>query len=148
ALAATHNNPARLRGHLKRRPDGSFAPIPSEQLVAEVSERLADLVARRGPRAVAAYLGSPGLEHQALGPMMIRFMGAIGSPNLFNNGTIDQPGLMMAPALHGGWAGGRMHPDTLDVFVLFGGNPVISKQYFPHDRKSTRLNSSHEKISY
>ncbi|MFA5548250.1 MAG: molybdopterin dinucleotide binding domain-containing protein [Porticoccaceae bacterium] len=133
ALAAMHNNPARLRGHLKRRPDGSFAPISSEQLVAEVSDRLADITARRGPRAVAAYLGSPGLEHQALGPMMIRFMGAIGSPNLFNNGTIDQPGLMMAPALHGGWAGGRMHPDTLDVFVLFGGNPVISKQYFPQN---------------
>ena len=131
ALAAMHNNPARLKSHLKRQPDGSFAPISSAQLVAEVSDRIADILARSGPRAVAAYLGSPGLEHQALGLMMTRFMGAIGSPNLFNNGTIDQPGLMIAPALHGSWAGGRMHPDTLDVFLLIGGNPVISKQYFP-----------------
>lgn len=130
ALTAMHNNPARLKTHLKRQPDGSFAPISSAQLVAEVSEKIAAIIADRGPRAVAAYLGSPGLDHQALGPMMTRFMSAIGSPNLFNNGTIDQPGLMIAPALHGTWAGGRMHPDTLDVFMLFGGNPVISKQYF------------------
>lgn len=130
ALTAMHNNPERLKTHLKRQPDGSFAPISSAQLVAEVSDKIAAVIAENGPSAVAAYLGGPGLEHQALGPLMTRFMSAIGSANLFNNATIDQPGLMIAPALHGTWAGGRMHPDSLDVFMIFGGNPVISKQYF------------------
>lgn len=131
ALTAMHNNSGRLKTSLKRQPDGSYRPISSQQLVAEVSDKIAQMIAQHGAKSVASYLGSPGLEHQALGPIMIRFMDAIGSPNMFNNGTIDQPGLMMAPALHGSWAGGRMHPDTLDMFMIIGGNPVISKQYFP-----------------
>lgn len=131
ALTAMHNNPDRLKNHLKRQSNGSYEPISSEQLVREVSGKIAKMLDKHGPKSVAAFLGSPGLEHQALGAIIIRFMDAIGSPYLFSNGTIDQPGLMMAPALHGSWAGGRMHPATLDVFMIIGGNPVISKQYFP-----------------
>ena len=131
ALATMHNNPGRLKTSLKRQSDGSYTPISSSQLVAEISAKIGQLIEDHGPRSVGAFLGSPGLEHQALGPIMMRFMDAIGSPSMFNNGTIDQPGFMIAPALHGSWAGGRMHPDTLDVFMIIGGNPVISKQYFP-----------------
>ena len=130
ALAAAHNDPKRLRKSLKRQPDGSFTPIPFEQAVAEISEKLATILRRDGPRAVAGFGGAPGAEQIATAAMVPSFIAALGSPMYFNSGTFDQPGLMVADALHGYWLGGRMHPKDWDVFLLIGGNPIISKQYF------------------
>lgn len=130
ALAEAHNDRNRLKHSLKRMPDGSYTPISSAQLVEEISEKIRDIVARHGPRAVAGYLGNATTEQQAAGAIMFSFLVGLGSDWFFSNGTIDQPGMMMADALHGSWAGGRSNPLNCDVFMMVGGNPVISKQYF------------------
>jgi anaerobic selenocysteine-containing dehydrogenase len=130
ALPAMHNDPNRLTRCLKRQPDGSFKPISSAQVVDEISDKVAELIAKHGPRAIAGFTGGPSVEQPASAPLMMSFLRAIGSPMLFSAATFDQPGLNIANALHGTWAGGRMRPESWEVFLLIGGNPIISKQYF------------------
>ncbi len=130
ALPAMHNDPNRLTHSLKRQPDGSFKPISSAQAIDEISEKISEIIALHGPRAVAGFIGGPSVEQPAGAPLMLAFLRAIGSPMSFSAATFDQPGLMIGNALHGTWAGGRMRPESWEVFVLIGGNPIISKQYF------------------
>lgn len=138
ALPALHNNPDRLLHSLKRQPDGSFKPIPTDVAIAEIAARLSEVIARHGPRAVAGFLGNPGVEQIATAPVMMALLRAIGSPMFFTMATLDQPNTKIADALHGTWDGGRMRPESLDVLLITGGNPVISKQYFGQN-PGTRL---------
>jgi anaerobic selenocysteine-containing dehydrogenase len=130
ALKQAHNEPSRLLHHLKRLPDGHFEPISSERLVEEISTRLQRILQERGPRAIATFLGGPSTEQPASGALMFSFLQAIGSDSFYYVNTIDQPGDFIANALHGTWAGGHPRPEKLEVFLLIGSNPVISKQYF------------------
>jgi anaerobic selenocysteine-containing dehydrogenase len=130
ALPAMHNDPNRLTHCLKRQPDGSFKPISSAQAVDEISDKVSELIAKYGPRAIAGFNGGPSVEQPASAPLMITFLRAIGSSMVFSAATFDQPGINIANALHGTWAGGRMRPENWEVFLLIGGNPIISKQYF------------------
>jgi anaerobic selenocysteine-containing dehydrogenase len=148
ALPALHNNPDRLLHSLKRQPDGSYKGVPTDAAIAEIARKLEQIIARHGPRAVAGFLGNPGVEQVATAPVMMSLLRAIGSPMFFTMATLDQPNTKIADALHGVWDGGRMRPETLDVFLLTGGNPVISKQYFGQNpgaqlkelvRRGTRL---------
>ena len=63
ALPALHNNPDRLLHSLKRQPDGSFKPIPTDVAIAEIAQKLGAVIARHGPRAVAGFLGNPAVEN-------------------------------------------------------------------------------------
>lgn len=128
-----HHNPGRLLHSLKRLPDGSRVPISSEQLVEEIAEKLSRIIDAHGPQAVAAFLGNGMASQPAATGMMLSFLAAIGSPMMFSAGTIDQPGLVMAKALHGDWQGGRIHPEQWDTLLMVGGNPVVSKQYLPQN---------------
>jgi len=130
ALPAMHNDPNRLTHCLKRQPDGSFTPISSTQAIDEIAEKISRIITRHGPRAIAGFTGGPSVEQPAGAPLMLTFLRAIGSTMSFSAATFDQPGLVIANALHGTWAGGRMRPESWDVFLLIGGNPIISKQYF------------------
>ncbi len=130
ALPAMHNDPNRLTHCLKRQPDGSFKPISSAQAIDEISDKVSELIAKYGPRSIAGFTGGPSVEQPASAPLMLAFLRAIGSPMVFSAATFDQPGINIANALHGTWAGGRMRPENWEVFLLIGGNPIISKQYF------------------
>ncbi len=130
ALPSLHGAPDRLRTSMKRMPDGSYTPIATDEAIGEIAEKLRGIVDRFGPRAVAGLLGNPVIEQPATAPLMMALLRAIGSPMFFTNATLDQPNVMVADALHGMWDGGRMRPDDLDAFLLFGGNPIVSKQYF------------------
>jgi len=130
ALDQLHNDPRRLTHHLKRQPDGSFARISAEQLVAEITAKVQTILAERGPRAIAGFLGSPSIEQPASGPLIIAFLQAIGSPMFFTSATLDQPGRAVGDALHGVWQGGRTRTEDWDVFLLIGSNPIVSKSYF------------------
>lgn len=130
ALPALHASPDRLLTSMKRQPDGSYRPIPTGEAVAEIAEKLKGIIAEHGPRAVAGFIGNPSIEQVATTPVMLALLRAIGSPMFFTMATLDQPNINVAEALHGKWEGGRMRPETLDLFVICGGNPVISKQYF------------------
>jgi anaerobic selenocysteine-containing dehydrogenase len=133
AIPQEHHNPRRLLHSLKRLPDGSRVPISSEQLVEEIAERIGRIIDAHGPQAVACFLGNGVSAQPAASGMMISFLAAIGSPMMFSPGTIDQPGLLVAKALHGNWQGGRMHPAQWDTLLVVGGNPVVSKQYLPQN---------------
>lgn len=128
-----HHNPHRLLHSLKKLPDGRRVPISSEQLVEEIAERLKRIIDESGPQAVATFLGNGVIAQSAASGMMISFLAAIGSPMMFDPGTIDQPGLIMSLALHGNWQGGRVHPDLFEAMLMVGGNPVVSKQHLPQN---------------
>ncbi len=133
AIAQQHANPDRLLHSLKRLPDGTRVPISSEALVDEIANRLSGLLNEHGPQAVAVFMGMSALEQPAVSGMLFAFAGAIKTPLIFTNATIDQPGLTIASALHGSWSGGRVHPNQWDTLLLIGGNPVISKQHLPQN---------------
>lgn len=123
AIPQEHHRPDRLLHSLKRLPDGRRVPISSEQLVDEIAERLSRILDAHGPHAVAAFLGNGVAAQPAASGMMLSFLAAIGSPMMFSPGTIDQPGLLTAKALHGGWQGGRMHPSQWETLLVVGGGP-------------------------
>ncbi|MWV27530.1 molybdopterin-containing oxidoreductase family protein [Aurantiacibacter rhizosphaerae] len=129
ALATQQNDPNRLKHSLKRMPDGSFVPISKDQLIDEIAEKVRQCIEEYGPDSVASYMGNPVHEQPATAPMMVSFLEAIGSNSLYTVATIDQPGMFVSDALHGTWEGGHVPLDLLDVFLIIGGNPIISKQY-------------------
>ena len=128
-----HHVPNRLLHPLKRLPDGSRIPITSAQSVSEIAQKLQRILDESGPESVAMYLGGGVAEQNTAPGIMRAFMSAIGSPMFFTAGTIDQPGLVLANALHGRWEGGRIHPRNCEALLVVGGNPVISKQHLPQN---------------
>src|SRR5688572_703291 len=124
-LAAQHTSPARLRSATKRLADGAFADLPSETALDEVAERVAAIVARDGPNAIAVYSGTHGLFSSGK-PTVLAWANAIGTQWYFTPNTIDQPSQMTAVARHGGWhAGGQRFADA-DVLLFVGNNPGVS----------------------
>src|SRR5215470_13841901 len=129
ALPEIHANPKRLLHSLRRRPDGSHEPIRSEDAVAEIADRLRDVVDRHGPNAVAIYIGTSSAAYPAMGSIAAALVTALGSKMMFSAASIDQPGTRIADAMHGLWLGGRTPFDDVDAFLFAGTNPVISKQF-------------------
>ena len=127
ALPEQHSHPERLLHSQKRSADGSYAPIPHEQAIREVAQRVQAIVDRYGPRSVALYTGTFSFPYPAAAPIAMAWMEAIRSPMLFTSATIDQPGKMVAPALHGRWAGGAQPFEGADTWLLVGANPTVSK---------------------
>ncbi len=133
AIPQQHHLPGRLLHSLKRLPDGRRSPIGNDQAIDEIAGRIRRILDESGPESVAMYLGGGVAEQHAAPGVMRAFMAAIGSPMFFTAGTIDQPGLVLANALHGQWEGGRVHPSRCGAYLIVGGNPVISKQHLPQN---------------
>ncbi|MBJ22297.1 MAG: molybdopterin dinucleotide-binding protein [Deltaproteobacteria bacterium] len=127
ALPDQHLNPHRLLHTMKRGADGKHRPIPVEQAMEEVAAKISQIVEEHGPRSVALYTGTYSFPYPASAPMAVAWMTSLGSPMFFTSATIDQPGKMIAPALHGRWGGGPYHFDAADVWMLVGANPTIAK---------------------
>ena len=129
ALTAGHNDPDRLMHHLKRMPDGNYERISSGELVDDIAEKLKIILDKHEPGSVAAHFGNAGIENWVTLNLMHGFLSVIGSDRFYTNVTIDKPGISMARAMHGTWAGGHTHPEHCEVYLIAGGNPIISKQY-------------------
>ncbi|MBB85512.1 MAG: molybdopterin dinucleotide-binding protein [Deltaproteobacteria bacterium] len=127
ALPEQHANPHRLLQTMKRDEEGVHRPIPVEQAMDEIAEKVGRIVEEHGPRSVALYTGTFSFPYAAGAPMATAWLRALGSPMFFTSATIDQPGKMIAPALHGTWGGGPYHFDGADTWMLVGANPTISK---------------------
>ena len=127
ALPEQHAHPERLLHSMKRQSDGSHIAIASEQAMDEVAQQVSQLVDRHGPRSVALYIGTFSLPYPAALPAANAFFDAIGSPMRFSSATIDQPGKLIAPALHGVWGGGAQAFTDADTWMLVGANPTVSK---------------------
>ncbi len=127
ALPEQHAHPERLLRSMKRTPEGGHEAIDSERAMDEVAARVAEIVERHGPRSVALYTGTFSFPYPAAAPMAIAWLQSIGSRMLFTSATIDQPGKLIAPALHGGWGGGAQSFEGADTWMLVGANPTVSK---------------------
>ncbi|MGE0308015.1 MAG: molybdopterin-dependent oxidoreductase [Acidimicrobiia bacterium] len=124
-------HPDRLLRSMKRRDDGSYAPIPFADAVGEIAERLNEILQAHGPRSIAAYWGTMVSSNVVMVPMLDAFLKAIGSPMEFSAITIDKPGKNIARALHGNWMAPRQGFDAPDVALLIGINPLVSYQGVP-----------------
>jgi anaerobic selenocysteine-containing dehydrogenase len=143
ALPEQHNHPERLLHSQKRMPDGSYRAIPVDDAIGEIAEKLSRIVAEHGPRAVASYTGTFSLPYPATIPVAMALMDAIGSPMRFTSATIDQPGKMIAAALHGAWLGGAQTFDSADTWLLVGANPEVSKSIgIPSSNPSLHLHAA------
>ena len=84
-FANAHTHPKRLMTSLKRQPDGSFVPIPSEQAMDEIAAKLQAIADRDGPRAIAMYGGTAFYQIPTGPPLANAWMDALGSPMRFSS---------------------------------------------------------------
>ncbi|GEL22265.1 oxidoreductase [Pseudonocardia sulfidoxydans NBRC 16205] len=127
--AARYTDPSRLLHTLVRRPDGTYAPIPTDEAIGAIAEKLTGIVDRFGPRSVALFGGTYMAMDSPLNLSMVdAFMTAVGSPLTFTTSTIDQPGKPLAKGFHGAWMAPSQAFDDPDVALLVGNNPFVSHQ--------------------
>jgi anaerobic selenocysteine-containing dehydrogenase len=127
ALPEQHAHPERLLQSQRRGADGSFEAIGAEQAIDEVAAKLEAIIERYGPRSVAMYTGTFSFPYPASVPLADAWFDAIGSSMRFTSATIDQPGKMIAPRLHGAWGAGAQAFTDADTWLLVGANPTVSK---------------------
>lgn len=121
-----HASPERILRPLKRRPDGRFEPIAREQALDEIATKLARILEEDGPEAVAGYKGGGAFFTSSSLMMLNAFLAAIGSPKAFSSVTIDQSSKAVAVGRIGIWPPGRTPFHRGDVFLIVGGNPLVS----------------------
>lgn len=121
------SDPGRLLTSMKRMPDGTHQPIATAQALDEIAEKLRTIMDAHGPRAVALFLGGYLFIYSEMLAFGTAFQQALGTPMLFHNGTIDQPGNKIAYALHGRWDAGRPPFEGADRWMLVGTNPIVSQ---------------------
>ncbi len=126
ASAEHLHHPDRLLSSMKRQPDGSYAPIAIEQAMDEIADKIRQLVGDHGPRALAAYFGTYSGPYPAAGTMLGSLVASLGSPMIFASATIDQPGKDIANAMLGQWKAGPQAFADSDVWLMLGGNPLVS----------------------
>lgn len=131
ALPELMNNPQRLLQSLKRQPDGSFAPIHSEQAVDEITQQLKDVIARFGGDSVAMYVGTSMRKSIPLLAMADSLMDGIGATRRWSGNTLDQPGKQIAHGLHGYWMAPPQAFDEPEVILWIGINPLVSYTGMP-----------------
>ncbi len=125
-LAAYAASPERLLRARKRADDGSYADIAADEATLEIADRIGDIIARHGPRAVAIYVGTHGYNNFTSHAYAEAVLKAIGSPMLFNAVSIDQPGKAIGLALHGPWLAGTPPLAAWESLLLVGTNPIVS----------------------
>ncbi len=119
-------HPDRLLHSQKRMPDGSYRPIPVERAMDEIAERISGLLKQHGPRTLALYLGTYTAPYPAAGLLAGCWATMLGTPMLFTSATIDQPGKDVANAMLGQWLAGPQAFDDSDVWLMVGGNPLVT----------------------
>jgi anaerobic selenocysteine-containing dehydrogenase len=124
-------HPHRLLRTLKRVGD-ELVPVPFEQALDEIAAKVAAIVDRDSPRAVASYVGTFCTANMPTMGMAMAFMTAIGSPMDFTPIPIDKPGKEISRALHGLWGAPGQGFDDPDVCLLIGANPFVSYTGFPY----------------
>jgi len=117
--------PNRLLRPLRRGQGGEFESLSPQVAIGEIAERLRAIVAEHGPASLALYNGTYALAPPA-SMISAAFMNALGSPMTFSCGSIDQPGKLLARALHGRWQGGARSFATADTWLFIGTNPAVS----------------------
>ncbi len=125
-LADQYHDPGRLRGPLRRRPDGTFESINSSDALDEIAAKIAAIVEQHGPRAVASYTGTGAYQNSVGVPVAQAWHKGFDSPSIYTSLTIDQPAHRSSLLRLGAWeAGWHNFPDS-DVSLPIGYNPMVS----------------------
>lgn len=121
-----HNSAERILHAQKRQNDGSFKAIPYQQALSEISSKI-DVIRRRdGVEAIAGYKGGGAFFTSASVMMLNSFLAALGSPKAFSSVTIDQSSKAVAAGRIGIWPAGKPMMHRGEVFLIVGGNPLLS----------------------
>lgn len=124
-IATQLYGPNRLLHPLRRGDEGRLEPTTQDIAIREIASRLQTIVDEHGPSAVALYTGTYALAPPG-NMLQNAFMNALGSPMTFSCGSIDQPGKLLAQALHGKWHAGGHAFGTADTWLFIGTNPAVS----------------------
>jgi anaerobic selenocysteine-containing dehydrogenase len=122
----SHNSPNRILKPLKRMPNGTFEPIPLEQALDEIATKLKLTIDQHGSEAVGGYKGGGAFFTSASSMMLNSFLSSVGSHKAFSSVTIDQSSKAVALGRIGIWPAGRTPFRRGDIFMIFGGNPLVS----------------------
>lgn len=128
AAPETHNHPDRIRQPLKRLPDGRHVPVPLEEAMEEIAERVRGIVASSGPDAIGGYRGTASYLNALSLVMLPLWLRALGSSSLFSTMTIDQSAKWVCAERLGRWHAGRHPFERAEVALIFGANPLVSVQ--------------------
>lgn len=123
---AAHNSAERILRPLKRQPDGSFEPIGIEQVLDEIADRLQPVLKQYGPGAIGGYKGGGAFFTSSSLMILNDWLRALGSPKAFSTVTIDQSAKYVAAGRLGVWPAGRDPFHKGEVFLIVGGNPLVS----------------------
>jgi anaerobic selenocysteine-containing dehydrogenase len=131
-LAEQIYHPTRLQQSQQKQPDGSFAPVATEQALDEIAGKLQAILEQHGPRSIASYNGTYSYQNSASHAVARAFHQAIASPSYYASVTIDQPAkVAIGPARMGWWnAGSHMWCDS-DVAMIIGNNTLVSHYSIP-----------------
>ncbi|MEE8165349.1 MAG: molybdopterin-dependent oxidoreductase, partial [Myxococcota bacterium] len=111
---------------MKRQPDGSYQPIAVEKAMDEIAERLSAIIEAHGANSLAAYFGTYSAPYPGSALLAGGLVKMLGSSMIFSSGTIDQPGKDVANAMLGRWRAGPDAFGESDVWMTFGGNPIVT----------------------
>ena len=129
-LPEQYTTPARVTKSLKRKPDGDFEEIDTDQAMDEIAAKVQQLMEDHGPRSVATYVGSYGYQNSAALSIPKAWHQSVSSPSYYTSLTIDQPAKALSASRFGTWGGGTHKFTDADVCMMIGNNPVVS-QYTP-----------------
>jgi anaerobic selenocysteine-containing dehydrogenase len=145
AQPAFLSHPQRLLHTMKRTTSGDHIPIPLDDALDEIADRLHTIIDRHGPRAVAGYFGTMLCAHPATAPVGFAFMQAIASPMIFTPMTIDKPGKPIAHSFHGRWMAPPREFDRPDAGLLVGVNPMVTYKGLPKGNQSRWLRDAQDR---
>jgi anaerobic selenocysteine-containing dehydrogenase len=121
-----HHGDSRQLHTLQRTPEGTLEPVATELALDDIASRLAAIVERDGPDAVALFRGTAGFHNSTAFRMHGEFLRALGSSSLYTTLTIDQSAKYIAAGRLGSWQAGQVHIDDAEVLLVFGCNPLVS----------------------
>ena len=129
AMKEVYEDPDRLRGPIRKLPDGSWEEISWDEALDYAADRLRAIRDTHGPNANGFYIGNP-TGHNVGGQIYLPpLMGGLGTQRSFSAGTMDQHPQNVA--LHTMLGDSWMFPipdiDRTDYFVCMGGNPLGSQ---------------------
>lgn len=108
-----------------KRVGGQHVPIPLEQALDEIAERMRAIVNEDGPEALSFFLGTGFFGSSILLVGWSALANAIGAQR-FSTMTIDQSAKWVAQERLGTWAAPRQPFKGSDVLLLAGNNPLVS----------------------
>jgi anaerobic selenocysteine-containing dehydrogenase len=127
ALGELHHDPRRLRQPMVRI-DGVLQPTSWDEAFDAIRAGLGQVIASVGADRVGVFLGNPNVHNLASTFYLPAVLRALGSPHRYSASTVDQMPKQVASALMFGTPLSVPVPDIdrTDLFVVFGGNPMVS----------------------